>query len=200
MDDVVAVIQQFMPGELCTLVGQSMGAHTAFLTAVARPDLVDRVVMLEGHAAGSDNPDAAAALGRFFASWPAPFVDEVSARAHLGDEAIVDAWVADLEVTQEGLRPRFDADIMERAIAAVHEPRWVEWEALEAPTLAVFAENGMFSEADKGELIRRRAATDRVDLAAGSHDAHLDAFDEWVGVLRSWLLHGTTHTAIASER
>ncbi len=30
------------------LVGQSMGAHIAFLTAAARPDLVDRLVMLAG--------------------------------------------------------------------------------------------------------------------------------------------------------
>ncbi len=34
----------------------------------------------------------------------------------------------------------------------------------------------------------KEAATDRVDLASGSHDAHLDAFDEWVNALRLWLL------------
>ena len=31
------------------------------------------------------------------------------------------------------------------------------------------------------------ASTERIDLAAGSRDAHLDAFDEWIDVLRGWL-------------
>lgn len=84
---------------------------------------------------------------------------------------------------------------MERTISAVHEPRWAEWEALDTRTLAVFAKDGMFSAEVKAELFRRRPATHRVDLAGGSHDARLDAVDEWIGVLRSWLLHGTTHTA-----
>jgi pimeloyl-ACP methyl ester carboxylesterase len=79
---------------------------------------------------------------------------------------------------------------MQRTIEAVHEPRWDEWESLEVPTLAVFAKDGMFSDADRDELIRRRPGTDRIDLAGGSHDAHLDAFDEWIDVLRRRLSRG----------
>lgn len=187
--DVIHVMEQLAPDQRCTLVGQSMGAHTAFLTAAARPDLVERLVMLEGHVAGSDGRDEAAGLGRYFASWPLPFADVATARGQLGDDAIVDAWIADLETTQEGLVPRFDADIMERTIAAVHESGWAEWENLEVPILAVFARYGMFSAEDKDELIRRRPATQRVDLAGGSHDAHLDAVDEWVDALRRSLVH-----------
>jgi len=184
--DVIAVVEEIVPGRRVTLVGQSMGAHTAFLVASARPDLVEGLVMLEGHVAGSDDAAESADLGRYLASWPVPFADESAARAFLGDGAIVDAWTADLEVTPSGLRPRFDADIMERALAAVHVPRWSEWESLPVPTLVVFAAHGMFSPEAKDELIGRRPGTDRVDLAGGSHDAHLDAFDEWIGVLRRW--------------
>jgi len=186
--DVVQVIDEYIPGERCVLVGQSMGAHTAFLTAAARPDLVDRLVMLEGHAADSDDEQDAARLGRFFASWPVPFADVATARSYLGADAIVDAWIADLEVTPHGLRPRFDADVMQRTIEAVHVSRWAEWEALRVPTLAIFARHGMFTEAEKDELIRRRPATVRIDLSAGGHDAHLDAFDEWIDTLRGALL------------
>jgi pimeloyl-ACP methyl ester carboxylesterase len=186
--DVIQVLDEVVPGQRCILVGQSMGAHTAFLAASARPDLVSRLVMLEGHVAGGGDPDAAAALGRYFASWPVPFADEEQARSFLGKEAIVDAWVADMESTDDGLVPRFDADVMEGAIAPVHEPRWAEWEALEVPTLAVFAPHGMFSAEEKEELIRRRPATERIDLREGTHDAHLDAFDAWIQVLRGWLL------------
>lgn len=187
VDDVVAVLDEVAPGERCVLVGQSMGAHTAFLVAARRPDLVERLVMLEGHVAGNDDPGEAAMLGRYFASWPVPFPNEAAAREFLGDDAIVDAWVADLEQGPDGLRPRFDADVMERTITAVHEPRWAEWAALEVPTLTVFAKDSMFSAEDRGELIRRRPGVDRVDLARGSHDAHLDAFPEWIAVLRYWL-------------
>lgn len=187
--DVTEVIERYASGEPSILVGQSMGAHTAFLTAAARPDLVGRLVMLEGHVAGSEDPGEAVSLGRYFASWPVPFADEDAARSFLGSDAVVDAWIADLEATPDGLRPRFDADVMERTIEAVHEPRWDDWEALQIPTLAIFAKDGMFTDADKGELIRRRPSTDRIDLAAGGHDAHLDAFDLWISALRGWLLH-----------
>ena len=187
IQDIVQVMEDQAPGARCTLVGQSMGAHTAFLTAAARPDLVESLVMLEGHVAGSRDPEEAAALGRYFASWPTPFTDEGEARAFLGSEAIVDAWVADLEQSSAGLTPRFDADVMERTIAAVHEPRWTEWESLDVPTLAVFAGQGMFTPEAKDELIRRRPKTRRIDLVGGSHDAHLDAFDEWIEVLKDWL-------------
>ncbi|GAA1158112.1 hypothetical protein GCM10009630_65350 [Kribbella jejuensis] len=51
----------------------------------------------------------------------------------------------------------------------------------------MFADDGMFTAAQKDELIRRRPATRRVDLAGASHDAHLDAFDQWICVLREYL-------------
>jgi len=185
--DVVAVAERFVPGSRVTLIGQSMGAHTAFLTAAAHPELVERLVMLEGHVAGSDRAEEARELGAFFASWPAPFADERAARAFLGDSPLSAAWIADLESVPEGLRPRFDADVMADVIAAVHEPRWSEWERLAVPTLAVFAADGMFSIDQRDELVRRRPQTTRVDLAGGSHDAHLDATADWLAVLQDHL-------------
>lgn len=185
VEDVVAVIEPL--GEQVRLVGQSMGAHTAFLTAAARPDLIDRLVMLEGHVAGDDGPEGAEKIGQYFASWPVPFADEAAARSFLGDRPLTDAWVNDLEPTADGLRPRFDPDVMQAAIAAVAEDRWTEWENLTVPTLAVFAENGMFTAEQKDELIRRRPGTRRADIPAASHDAHLDAFDRWIGILRDAL-------------
>ncbi|GAA1568334.1 alpha/beta hydrolase [Kribbella karoonensis] len=187
VDDVVAVVEEVVPGQRVSLVGQSMGAHTAMLTAAARPDLVDRLVMLEGIAAGDDRPEEARKIGQYFASWPVPFADEVAAREFLGDGPLAVAWCNDLERAADGLRPRFDADVMEATIAAVQEDRWTEWEQLEPPTLAVFAEHGMFTREQEDELIRRRPQTRRAVIAGGSHDAHLDAFDGWIEVLRGGL-------------
>ncbi|MCR2826595.1 alpha/beta fold hydrolase [Microbacterium sp. zg.Y909] len=198
VDDIVEVITQLSPGRPATLVGQSMGAHTAFLTAAARPDLVERLVMLEGHAFGTDEPDEAAHLRAFFGSWPAVFASADDARAFLGESALAQAWIADLEPTPDGLRRRFDADVMERTIAAVHKPRWTEWQELTVPTLAVFAENGLFSAEQKAELIARRPHTMRADIPGATHDAHLDAFDSWIEVLRAFLLeHGSGETTLA---
>ncbi|MBP2351523.1 pimeloyl-ACP methyl ester carboxylesterase [Kribbella aluminosa] len=81
---------------------------------------------------------------------------------------------------------------MESTIAAVQEDRWAEWERLEPSALAVFAEHGMFTPEQQDELIRRRPHTARAVIAGGSHDAHLDAFDGWVDVLRSYLRAGRT--------
>lgn len=103
--DAVGVMREVAPHQRWTLVGQSMGAHTAFLAAATRPDLVEKLVMLEGHVAGHDDPSAGEALGQFFASWPVPFADEDEARMFLGNDTIAEAWVADLKATQEGLVP-----------------------------------------------------------------------------------------------
>lgn len=185
--DVVAVLERFAPGERVALVGQSMGAHTALLTASRHPDLVSRLILLEGHPAGSTDPQDAADLGAFFASWPIPFADAAAARAFLGDSPLTAAWVADLEQTPSGLRPRFDADVMQAVIAAVHEPRWAEWEDLAVPTTAVFAHRGMFSPEQQAELAARRPGTRILSLPDGSHDAHLDAFPSWLAALRDAL-------------
>lgn len=189
VDDIVRIITHMSPGSPATLVGQSMGAHTAFLVAAARPDLVERLVMLEGHVAGSDQPDEAAQLGAYFESWPDTFANADDARAFLGESPLSEAWIRDLEPTPEGLRRRFDADVMQRTITAVHEPRWAEWEQLIVSTLAVFAENGMFSAEQKAELIRRRPGTLRADISGASHDVHLDSFDSWMNCLRDFLVN-----------
>lgn len=184
--DAAAVAEEIAGGPV-RLVGQSMGAHTALLTAAARPDLVERLVLLEGHPAGSTDPEEAARIGAYFASWPLPFPDRETARAFLGADVLSAAWVADLDRGPDGLRPRFDADVMEEVIAAVREPRWAEWESVAAPTLAVFADQGIFTDTQKKEMIDRRPATVRADLDA-SHDAHLEDPDTWTALLRGFLL------------
>ncbi|MFD6095700.1 alpha/beta fold hydrolase [Nocardiopsis flavescens] len=182
--DAAAVAERVAGGPV-RLVGQSLGAHTALLTAAARPDLVERLVLLEGHPAG-DDPEGAARIGAFLASWPLPFPDREAARAFLGPDLLSASWAADLAEGPGGLRPRFDADVMQAVIAAADRPRWAEWESVSAPTLAVFADTGLFTEAQKDEMIARRPATVRADLDA-SHDAHLEVPDAWIALLRGFL-------------
>lgn len=180
--DTVAVIERCAGGAPARLVGQSMGAHTAFLVAAARPDLVERLVLLEGHP-GGDGPENAARLRDFFASWPVPFRDHAAARDHLGGGPLAEAWVADLERTDDGLRPRFDADVMGAVAAGSVSDRWAAWESLTVPTSAVFAEHGMFSEDQRREAVLRGPAVRRVDLPGVGHDAHLEAPEAWARTL-----------------
>ncbi|MDQ0664515.1 pimeloyl-ACP methyl ester carboxylesterase [Arthrobacter ulcerisalmonis] len=122
--DVVAVID----GEASSpvhLVGHSMGAHTAMLTAAARPDLVRTLVLLEcGPGSGSDQKHAA--LGEYFRSWPAPFPDRSTAARFLGDGPLQRTWVQDMDCREDGLHPRFDPEVMVAALASLTEPRWAE--------------------------------------------------------------------------
>jgi len=188
--DVVRVIEAEASGPV-DLVGQSMGAHTAMLVAAARGDLVRRLVLLEGDQGGG-SPEEHEALGAFFRSWPVPFADRDDALRMLGDGPLARAWADDLERRADGLYPRFDADVMVRVIRAVAEPRWAEWRSVTAPTLVVYADGGMFTAAQQAAFVERRGSTDsagvrRADLVGASHDAHLDAFDQWIAVLRDFL-------------
>ncbi|KGJ72165.1 alpha/beta hydrolase [Cryobacterium roopkundense] len=186
--DIVRVIEAEAHGPV-SLVGQSMGAHTALMVAAARPDLVERLVLLEGGAGSGDRAENAR-LGDFFRSWPIPFIDASAARAHLGDGPLERAWVADLENRHDGLHPRFDPDVMVQIIDAVAVPRWGEWESVSVATLVVYANGGIFSEEDKAEFVRRGQHAQRIDVDEASHDAHLDAFDRWVSLLQSFLHEG----------
>lgn len=184
--DVVRVIEETV-GRPVVLVGQSMGGHTAMLTAAARPDLVAKLVLVEADA-GRGNTEDHAAMGEYFSSWPVPFANLTAARAFLGSSPLAEAWAADLEERPGGLWPRFDAGVMVRAISEVEVPRWEEWSRVAAPTLVVYGQNGMFAEASKDEFVRRGRDVTRVDLPGSSHDAHLDAFEAWIAALRKFLL------------
>ncbi|TFD00139.1 alpha/beta hydrolase [Cryobacterium sinapicolor] len=183
--DVVRVIEveEF---DAVDLVGQSMGAHTAMLVAAARPDLVRRLVLLEANEGGG-LPEDHAALGDFFRSWDVPFTTRESASAALGVGPLAQAWVADLQERQDGFYPRFDPDVMVAAVSAVAHPRWEEWQAVAAPTLVVYADQGMFTEEQKNIFVSRGPNVLRVDLADASHDAHLDAFDQWIVALHNFV-------------
>lgn len=185
VSDVVDVItaEHVAPVDI---VGQSMGAHTAMLVAATRPDLVRRLVLLEcGEDDGSE--DTSTALGDFFRSWPVPFEDVDAAARALGDGPLAAAWIDDLEHRPDGLYPRFDADVMAATISHLAAPRWAEWAAVTAPTLLVYADHGMFSEDQKQRFLDHGTNATRVDLTDASHDAHLDAIDQWITALSEFI-------------
>jgi pimeloyl-ACP methyl ester carboxylesterase len=185
VDDVVRVVEAERLSQV-DLVGQSMGAHTAMLVAASRPGLVRRLVVLEGNEGGGSEAESAA-IGDFFRGWSVPFASRTAAAAELGDGPLARAWVDDLEEGPDGFVPRFDPDVMVATSAALAVPRWQEWESVTAPTLVVYADGGMFTEEQKTRFVRARPGITRIDLANAAHDAHLDAFDQWIAALERFI-------------
>lgn len=184
--DVVRVIEAESSGQV-DLVGQSMGAHTGMLVAAARPDLVRKLVLLEANEGGG-SAEESAALGDFFHSWEVPFATRAEARASLGAGPLVEAWASDLEERPGGLYPRFDPEVMVATMRSVADPRWEEWERVTAPTLVIYADGGMFTEEQKACFTSRGRNVTRVDLVGASHDAHLDAFEQWIDALTAFIV------------
>lgn len=145
--DVAHVIESAVGGPV-VLVGQSMGGHTAMLVAAKRPDLVTKLVLLESSARSSRDAGNMQ-LWEFFRSWPVPFPSRAAAREFLGDGPLQDVWVSDLEERASGYWPRFCADVMVGTMDGLVRPRWKEWDAVAAPTLVVYGEDGMFSGEEK---------------------------------------------------
>ena len=189
VDDVLQVIAAEEGEHPVDLVGQSMGAHTAMLVAAARPELVRRLVLLECGAEGMPAGEVES-VANFFRSWDVPFASKDSARLVLGEGPLPDAWIADLEDRGDGLYPRFEAEVMGRTLSGLMVPRWEEWQSITVPVLAVFAEHGMFSEEEKRLFVASGNDVSRADLAGASHDAHLDAFQLWIDVLRPFISPG----------
>lgn len=183
--DAAALIRHISPGRPVTLGGQSVGGHTALLTAASRSELVARLVLLETTVAGGTDPKR---LGDWFRPWPLPFASAEVAHGFLGDDALARSWITHLEPAPEGgLLPPFQADVMEAIMASVSEPCWPQWQSVRAPTTAVFAANGTFSASEQAAFIAARPGTRHMVLTGGSHDAHLDATAEGAAALRSVL-------------
>jgi len=181
VDDVAAVIGRVSPGRPVTLVGQSMGGHTAILAAAGFPDLVARLVVLEATVAVGADP---VRIGDYFRSWPIPFASVVEARQFLGQDALAESWIGHLEPLEDGgLVPAFEADVMQRVMEGVSDPRWDEWKSVTTPTTVVFAAKSMFSPGQQADFVAARPGTRHVVLLGGSHDAHLDATAEWAAAL-----------------
>lgn len=183
--DVVAVADA-LGLETFTLVGQSMGAHTALLTAAAHPARVARLVLIEG-GVGGEGPEATAGVIDWFRAWPVPFATADDALAHLGGGPAARVWAEGLEETDAGWAPRFDVDVLAATLRPVHErPRWEEWGQIAAPTLLITGENGYVPAGELDEMRRRRPDVRHVQVPGAGHDVHLDAPERVAELVRGF--------------
>jgi pimeloyl-ACP methyl ester carboxylesterase len=170
------------------VIGQSLGAHTAFLLAARWPELVRALVVAE--ATPDRDPDAPGSVQDWLRSWPVPFAGREDALAFFGDTVWGRAWADGLEHRHGGLWPAFDVDVMVAALAeAAERSYWGEWRRVACPTLVVHAGGGDIP----GDLVERMVAeaphaTSAVVPDSG-HDLHLEQPDRWREVIEAFLRH-----------
>ena len=171
--DVTAVVDQ-LALQRPALVGQSLGGHTAMLTAAAHPGLVRALVLVEA-GSGGPNPNVPANIGAWLDSWPTPFPSREAAAAFLGGGPVGAGWAAGLEERDGGWCPRFDRDVMVRSLAEnAQRSFWHEWGQVTCPTLVVLAQSSFIPVHEADEMFRQRPATMAMSIPGTGHDLHLE--------------------------
>ncbi|MEU9337301.1 alpha/beta hydrolase [Streptomyces sp. NPDC048290] len=171
--DVIAVADR-LALRRPVLVGQSLGGHTALLTAAAHPGRVRALVLVEA-GPGEPAPDRPAAIGRWLDSWPVPFPSRAAAAAFLGGGAVGAGWAAGLEEREDGWWPRFDRDVMVGSLAENARRSFRhEWEQIECPALVVLAQSSFVPGPEVDDMLRRRPATTAMSIPGTGHDLHLE--------------------------
>ncbi|WP_418960953.1 alpha/beta fold hydrolase [Streptomyces tritici] len=185
--DVVAVLDA-LGLERAVLAGQSLGGHTALLTAAAHPDRVAALVLVDA-SPGGPHPESPGAIGGWLRGWPVPFATREAAVEHLGGGAVGEGWAAGLERRADGWWPRFDPDVMVAALAEnATRSWWPEWEAVACPALAVLGQDS-FVDPDEvaGMFARRPDDTYGACVPGTGHDLHLERPDALHAVLAAFL-------------
>ncbi|MFD3590401.1 alpha/beta fold hydrolase [Streptomyces sp. NPDC058683] len=171
--DVVAITER-LGLERPVLVGQSLGGHTAMLTAASHPEMVRGLVLVE---AGPDgpNPNAPKEIGDWFDSWPTPFPSRAAAAEFFGGGSVGAGWAAGLEEHNGTWHPRFDRDVMVAALAENAQYSFDhEWRQITCSTLVVLAQSSILSEPDVDKMLQQRPATVAMSVPGTSHDLHLE--------------------------
>ena len=184
--DVVALIKRLGGGPV-TLVGQSMGGHTAMLVAAENPELVSRLVMVEAGVGGGGDA-ALAPVERWLRGWPDSFPDrDAFTDFFAGSPGAGEAWADGLQFDAGGLVPCWDADVLIDALRAVLVlPRWRAWESVTVPTHLVLAEHSAIPP-EQVERMRRREHVEHTTITGAGHDLHLDRPHAWLETLNGLL-------------
>ena len=168
------------------VIGQSLGAHTAFLLAARRPELVRALVVAE--ATPEPDPDAPASVEAWLRSWPVPFAGRADALAFFGDTTWGRAWADGLERREDGVWPPFDVDVMVASLAETAERSfWDEWRRVTCPTLVLRAGDGGIPDALAERMIAEAPRATAAVVADAGHDLHLHQPEAWRRVVQTFL-------------
>lgn len=177
--DAAAVVRELGLGR-AVLAGQSLGGHTALLTAAAHPGLVAALVLVEA-GPGRADPGLPGVIGEWLAGWPVPFPSREAAVAYLGggNRPVGEGWADGLERRADGgLWPRFDPEVMVASVAEnARRAFWDEWAAITCPVLAVLGEGsrgGVVGAEEYAEMARLLPRLRGASVPGAGHDVHLE--------------------------
>ncbi|WP_369196500.1 alpha/beta fold hydrolase [Streptomyces djakartensis] len=167
-----------------TLLGQSLGGHTALLLAASHPHLVTSLILVEA-GPGGPAPELPGRIARWLDSWPTPFASPGETAQFLGHEA----WTRTLEHRRDGWHPSFDRATMISTVAELAtQAYWQDWARVTCPTLLVQAEHGTMRPDEPATMLTRRPQTRLVRIPHASHDVHLDQPARLHEAVRAFLL------------
>lgn len=177
VDDAAAWLQRLDLAP-ATVVGQSLGGHTALLLAARHPELVRALVVAE--ATPDPFPDAPASVGEWFDTWPVPFASTDDAQGFFGGDTVrARTWAAGLERRDGGLWPSFDPDVMLDALTqAGATDCWDDWRRIAFPVLVVRAAGPEGRDAYE-RMAAANPSARLVDIEDAGHDVHLDQPAAW---------------------
>ncbi len=173
-----------------TYIGYSMGGRMALLAAIARPDAVERLVLI-GATAGIDDADERAARGRAD--------DELADRiVALGVDAFLDEWLAaPLFATLPANRAGLDHRRRNTAAGLAHSLRrygtgamgshWDALATLDTPVLVVVGELDAKFTAIGRRLVTAIPGAVMTTIAGTGHAAHAERPDDTADAIVRWL-------------
>ena len=169
VQDAVALIEELDLAPV-TLLGQSLGGHTAMLLAASHPQLVKELILIEAGPAGP-TPDLPARIATWLDSWPTPFTSLEDAEAFLGHEA----WTRALVRRDDGWHPTWDRATIVASVAELATTAyWEEWSRITCPTLLIQGEHGTMRPEEPATMLAHRPRTQLVHVPDAAHDVHLD--------------------------
>ncbi|MGW7067033.1 alpha/beta fold hydrolase [Streptomyces sp. NPDC054855] len=171
--DVVAVLEQLGLHQP-VLIGQSLGGHTALLTAAAHPHLVCALVLVEV-GPGGPNPNVQADIGGWLDAWPTPFPTREAAVAFLGGGTVGEGWAGGLEERGDGWWARFDRDVMVASLAEnARRSFWDQWQKIACPVLAVLGRSGIIPPPEAEAMLQQHPGATAACIPGAGHDLHLE--------------------------
>ncbi|WP_170226418.1 alpha/beta fold hydrolase [Rudaeicoccus suwonensis] len=187
VEDAAAVIRAVSDRPV-TVIGHSMGGHTALLLAAEHPQLVDRLMLVESGVGGGGDAATAPTATRL-RRWPTVFVDREEFYEFFGGPpAVARVWADGLNVRVDGLHPRWDAATLVSALTHVHlMPRWRAWDSITAPTTLVHADAGTVAATEIAEMVTRRPEVRTEQIVGAGHDVHLEQPEKWLEVVGRFL-------------
>ena len=170
------------------LVGHSLGANTAFLTAAAHPQRVAALVVGEASPDGP-TPELRRKLQRWLDRWPIPFPSlEQTLRFFLSRARDPHAWIGAHERRGHGPGPALDSRVIVASIVDVAaRDYWAQWANIGCPTLIVRGERGSFTAEHVEHLARVLAHGESATIPNAGHDLHLENNGAWLLTLQRFL-------------